>query len=274
MRILVTNDDGYCAKGLQALIRILRPYGGLVIVAPKTAQSGMSMAVSMGHRPIAVKKLSETPGEQWWWLDGTPASCVKFGIDNIMPGEKPDIVVCGINHGSNAATATLYSGTVGAAMEGAINGIPSIALSLDSFDTDADFSAMEELLPRILDKLLPNMSREFGSYYNINFPNLPASEIKGVRICNMGYVHWEKEYRDYTDYMNSRSLPVPEKDAAYVKEAALCDGCYVMVGDMVVNEGNDPACDQLQLSQGYITITPQKLDTTDYKELQRLCDII
>lgn len=274
MRILVTNDDGYGAKGLQALIRILRPYGKLVIVAPKTAQSGMSMAVSMGHRPIAVKKLSETQGEQWWWLDGTPASCVKFGIDNIMTCDKPDLVVCGINHGSNAATATLYSGTVGAAMEGAINGIPSIALSLDSFDTDADFSAMEELLPRILDKLLPNMSREFGSYYNINFPNLSASDIKGVRICNMGYVHWEKEYRDYSDYMNSRSLPVPEKDAAYVKDAAPCDGCYVMVGDMVVNEGNDPACDQLQLSQGYITITPQKLDTTDYKELQRLCDII
>lgn len=274
MRILVTNDDGYSAKGILSLVKVLRRYGELVVVAPKTAQSGMSMAVTMGHKPIAVKKISETPLEQWWWLDGTPASCVKFGIDNIMTDQKPGLVVCGINHGSNAATATLYSGTVGAAMEGAINGIPSIALSLDSFREDADFSAMEELLPRLLDKLLPSISKEFGTYYNINFPSLPANEIKGVRVCNMGYVHWEKEYRDYLEFMNSRGLPVPENDAAYVREACDCEGCYVMVGDMVVNEGNNPYCDQLSLEQGYITITPQKLDTTDYKELERLCDII
>ena len=107
MKILVTNDDGFEAKGISELVEILRPYGDLTVVAPKKPQSGMSMAVSMGLRPIAVRKLSEKPGERWWYLDGTPASCIKYGIDNIFWPERPDLVVSGINHGSNAATAAL-----------------------------------------------------------------------------------------------------------------------------------------------------------------------
>ena len=132
MKILITNDDGFDAGGIKALIRTLKPYGELTIVAPKSAQSGMAMAVTMGHKPIAVKHMYTLPGEDWWYLDGTPASCVKYGIDNVMFPTKPDVVVSGINHGSNAATASIYSGTVGAAMEGAVNGIPGIGVSLDS----------------------------------------------------------------------------------------------------------------------------------------------
>ena len=143
MRILVSNDDGYQARGIRSLVEALRQFGELTIVAPKSAQSGMSMAVSMGFKPIAVKHLYDLPGEDWWYLDGTPASCIKFGIDNIFWPAKPDLVVTGINHGNNAATATLYSGTIGAAMEGALYGIPAIGVSLDTFDEDADFSAVE-----------------------------------------------------------------------------------------------------------------------------------
>ena len=173
MKILVTNDDGYMSKGLLSLVEILAAYGRITVVAPKKPQSGMSMAVSMGLRPIAVRELGEREGARWWYLDGTPASCIKFGIDNIFHPQVPDLVVSGINHGSNAATAALYSGTLGAAMEGAVNGIPSIGVSLDTFKSDADFSAVRRLLPGILDKLLDVAKPRSGMFYNINFPYIP-----------------------------------------------------------------------------------------------------
>ena len=106
MKILVTNDDGYNAKGLRTLVKILRPYGEITVVAPKQHQSGMSMAVNLGQSPIPVKKISEVPGERWWYIGGTPSSCVKYGIDNIFYPEKPDVVVSGINHGAISARPT------------------------------------------------------------------------------------------------------------------------------------------------------------------------
>lgn len=274
MRILITNDDGYQAKGINTLVRIMKKYGDVVVVAPKTVQSGMSMAVTMGHKPIAVKKISEVPGEQWWYLDGTPASCVKFGIDNVMTDARPDVVICGINHGSNAATATLYSGTVGAAMEGAINGVLSIAVSLDDFYSDADFSAVEELFPAIFEKLVKNATGRFGILYNVNFPNCSSAEIKGIKVCNMAYVHWEDEYRHYNEFMRQFKLEPKPEDIEYLHRVEPGSEVYIMVGDMVVNPGNPENSDHLMLQQGYITITPEKLDTTDYEELKRLCDII
>src|SRR5574344_3155253 len=164
MKILITNDDGYQAKGLDTLVSILRSYGELTIVAPKKPQSGMSMAVTMGFKPITVKKIIDRPGERWWYLDGTPSSCIKFGIDNVFWPDRPDLVVCGINHGSNAATAAIYSGTIGAAMEGAVNLIPSIGVSLDSFEADADFGVVRTFLPRMLDFLLERMQPKTGLF--------------------------------------------------------------------------------------------------------------
>lgn len=275
MKILVTNDDGYQAPGIHALVRILRKFGDLVIVAPKQVQSGMGMAVSMGYVPIAVKKVEDKPGEQWWYLDGTPASCVKFGIDNIMFPEKPDLVVSGINHGSNAATAAVYSGTVGAAMEGAINGIPSIAVSLDNFLPSADFSAVEKMLPHILERIIENFSTRFGAVYNINFPNLKAEEIKGVRICNMGKGHWEREYEPYSlELMDELGHHPRMRDLWYINHTEEGESLWVMKGDFVSNEGNAASADHLLLERGYVTITPHNLDNTDYDEFKRLCAII
>ena len=275
MRILVTNDDGYDAKGILTLVKLLRQLGDLTIVAPKSAQSGMSMAVTMGYKPIAVRHLNQTPHEDWWYLDGTPASCIKFGLDNILYPQKPDLVVTGINHGSNAATASIYSGTIGAAMEGAINGIPSIGVSLDSFDKDADFSAVEAWLPRILEKLIPGMTRRFGAFYNINFPKLGASEIRGVKICHMGMAHWEHEYQDYDEaFLASKPYHQPsEADREYVRNALPEEHLYVMAGDFTDNGNNPHTADHLALSQGYIAITPGNIDNTDYDEYERLCAI-
>lgn len=275
MRILITNDDGYTARGLSSLVRTLRPFGELTIVAPKSAQSGMSMAVTMGHKPIAVRHLRTEPGEDWWYLDGTPASCVKFGIDNIFHPDRPDLVVTGINHGNNAATATLYSGTIGAAMEGTVNGIPSIGVSLDTFDPEADFSVVEQCLPPLLNKLLPNFSSRKGTFYNINFPNIPAAEIKGIRPSSVGYGHWEKEYVEYGPAFLARKGHIPsEADLAYVAAKLPEEDLYVMAGDFVSENDNRHDADHLLMEEGYITVTPQNIYSTDLEELERLCGII
>lgn len=274
MKILITNDDGYQAQGLQTLVKILRPMGDLTIVAPKSHQSGMSMAVSMGLKPIAVKQISESEHESWWYLDGTPASCVKFGVDNIFTDCKPDLVVSGINHGSNAATAALYSGTLGAAMEGAVNRIPSIGVSLDDMHSTADFSAVEEILPGILEKLIPNMSGKYGQFYNINFPKLPASEIKGVKLGYMGRAHWEKEYRPYSlGFFEQFGIPETKFHRDAVAGAEPGEEIYVMVGDFTDEPDNKHNADHRLVSEGYIAINAQNIDNTDYAELDRLYDL-
>ena len=275
MRILITNDDGYSSKGIQALVNVARAFGDITVIAPKSVQSGMSMAVTMGYKPIAARKIKSLPGEEWWYLDGTPASCVKFGIDNVFYPEKPDLVLSGVNHGSNAATAAIYSGTVGAAMEGALNGVQSIAVSLDCFSSDADFSAIETLLPGILKKLLGSFSSRYGTIYNINFPDLPASQIVGIRPTRMGMAHWEHEYLPYSpEFLYERGHVPSRADVEYVENKHPDDELVVMAGDFVDNGDNLPDADHLLMDQGYIVITPLNLDHTDTAELKRLCDII
>lgn len=271
MRILVTNDDGYEAKGLLTLVGILRKYGEVTVVAPKRPQSGMSMAVTMGFKPIAVRHLPEREGTDWWYLDGTPASCIKFGIDNVLAPARPDLVVSGINHGSNAATAAIYSGTIGAAMEGAVNGIPALGVSLDTFDPDADFSGAEVFLPKILDQLLPQMQGRYGLFYNINFPDRPAGEIRGVRLTRMGYAHWEHEYQDYGPFLQKLGRVPSEEDCRYIAHLEPDEELYVMAGDFTDNGGNPADADHLLLDRGYVTITPQNIDNTATAELERLC---
>lgn len=273
MKIIITNDDGFEAKGIHSLVEIMRPFGELTIVSPKKPQSGMSMAVTMGHKPIAVKKLSETEGESWWYLDGTPASCVKFAIDNILYPERPDLVVSGINHGNNAATAAIYSGTIGAAMEGAVNGIPSIGISLDSYDPDADFSAIKALLPGLINQILEKRSGDKGQFFNINFPDLPASEIKGVKLCHMGMAHWEKEYQDYHEFLERTGRQASAEALDYLNNLEEGEEVYVMAGDFTSDEGNCYPADHLLLEDGYITITPHNIDNSDHSEKDRLCDI-
>ncbi|MDE5891118.1 MAG: 5'/3'-nucleotidase SurE, partial [Bacteroidales bacterium] len=158
MNILITNDDGYRAKGIRVLSEIMKQFGNVTVIAPKHHQSGMSMAVSLGLKQLAWRELDEEEVDRaaifrtradipayegsarWSYLDATPASCVKFGLNTCFLDNFPDVVVSGINHGSNAASASCYSGTLGAALEGALNGIPSIGVSLDTLDPEADFS--------------------------------------------------------------------------------------------------------------------------------------
>jgi 5'-nucleotidase len=274
MNILVTNDDGYRAEGIHALVRIMRQYGSVTVVAPKYHQSGMGMSVSMGLRPIAVKRLEDQDGVRWYYVDGTPASCVKYAVDEVFTDAKPDLVVCGINHGSNAATAACYSGTLGAAQEAAVNGILGIGVSLDNMRHDADFSAVEKLFPQIFEKLIAVKERKYGLFYNVNFPNLPVESIKGVRVGHQGMGHWEREFRHWDEDFCKRLGIKAEAYSLVNLEAKAEDGeeMYVMVGDFIDDPRNTPGADHHLMAEGYISVTAHQLLNCDESECQRLRD--
>lgn len=250
MKILVTNDDGIRAKGIRVLAGMMKKYGEVTVVAPSEAQSGMSMAIPLGmHQRLHASPVEVRGGIRWQHLDSTPDACVKFALDETFRGDRPDLVIAGINHGANSATAACYSATLGAAAEGAVNGIPAIGVSLDAWTENPDFSGAEAFLPGILEKLLPHCGqadRFTGLYYNINFPDLPPEEIKGVAVCNMGRVHWSDEF-----------VPNP-------------DGTYHLEGDITDDAGNTPDADHRKVAQGWISIVPHNIDSTDYREMENL----
>ena len=270
MKILVTNDDGFNAKGIRTLVKILKQYGDITVVAPKKHQSGMSMAVNLGQSPIPVKKLSEEPGERWWYLGGTPSSCVKYGIDNIFYPEKPDVVVSGINHGGNFGTAYLYSGTIGAAAEGALAYIPAIAVSIDAFDPDADFSSVEKHFPAIFEKIMANLPDSYGTIYNINFPK-PGTALKGIRMARESWLRWENEFLPYDERLfRMKVLSMMGHELPKFPDPEEGEELFMMAGDIVNDSVNDPEADINLLSQGYVTISCHQLLSHDTQENERL----
>lgn len=271
LNILLTNDDGYDSQGIMTLAGIMRQFGRLTVVAPKFHQSGMSMAVSMGCKAVAVKKVQEIDGERWYYVDATPSSCVKYGIDNVLFPSKPDVVICGINHGSNAATAANYSGTLGAAEEGAINGVLGIGVSLDVFSAKADFSAVEKFFPDIFLKIMA-LPRKYGVFYNINFPNIPAEKIKGVRVAHQGYGHWEREFKEWdTEYFTRRGIVPEALGQTSNPKAEEGETLYMMVGDFVDDSPkNDALADHHLVAKGYISIVAHNLDNTDWEAITRM----
>ena len=274
MDILITNDDGFRARGIEVLASMMARFGDVRVVAPKTHQSGMSMAVSLGFRKITAKDIPEKGPGRWTWLNATPASCVKFALNYDYPDRKPDVVLCGINHGSNAASASCYSGTLGAAAEGALNGVPSIGISISDYRPDADFTAIEKYFPLIFTSLMETWPRDnYGLFYNINFPGIPVDEIKGIRVCRQGRGHWEKEYRDWDikkiTYVGVDPEVIAEADRAPVGEG---EKTYMMVGDFVDDEVDENLGDHRLLNKGWITIVPDQIDMTDYDELTRLLE--
>jgi len=265
MKILVTNDDGYRAKGIKSLANIMKKYGEVTVVAPKTHQSGTSMAVTLGFRPIAVRDFGTEDGVRWIYVDATPASCVKFAVDNVFTDGKPDLVVSGINHGTNTATAACYSGTLGAVEEASLSGIPAIGVSLDNLSADADFSVVEELFPALLDRILASGCFEKGTFLNVNYPDLPADEIKGVRLAHMGSGHWEKEFQEYDpEYIKRMGIDLTAYSIRwvdFVPEPG--EELYFMVGTFVDDPDNVPGADHRLVKEGYVTVTVHNLDNTD-----------
>ena len=267
MRILITNDDGYQAKGIQVLANIMKKYGEVTVIAPKIHQSGMSMAVSLGFKQIAHKDL----GNGWHYVDATPASCVKFGLNTIFLNQFPDVVVSGINHGSNASTASCYSGTLGAAAEAALNGIPAIGVSLDDFHVDADFSAIEKYFGYIFEKLMSERTGKFGVYYNVNFPSIPAEEIKGIRVGYQGKGRWVREFQQWDVKFYEKYGMTPEL-LGQCSNPVLEEGedLYMLVGDFLDDPRNNSEADHRLVKNGYISVVAHNLDCTDYEETKRL----
>lgn len=272
LNILLTNDDGYRAGGIRALAEMMCQFGRVTAVAPKFHQSGMSMAVSMGGKAIAYRKLPSVNGVEWSYLDATPASCVKYGLDEIFWPEKPDVVVCGINHGSNAATAANYSGTLGAAEEAALNGILGVGVSLDTLSLDADFSAVKEYFPGIFRNILTHRPSRKGIFYNVNFPDVPASKIKGIRVGHQGMGHWEKEFKPWDAELFARMGVSPEVlGQTSFPKAEEGETLYMMVGNFIDDSPEEDAlADHHLLAEGYITITAHNIDSSDKEEIRRL----
>ena len=275
MEILLVNDDGYKAKGLRVLAEAMSKVGNVTVVAPKKPQSAMATSVSLGLRRLAAKRLPELGPGKWFYLDATPVSCVKYALNFPMYEDRPDVVISGINHGSNASTGSCYSATLGAAEEGAINGIPSIGVSLDSFIADPDFEVVTSFFPEILKTLLENWPKDaFGLFYNINFPNCRPEEVKGIRVTRMGRGHWIKEFRLWDERAEARA----ESDVFGLSQnpnPPLEEGetPYYIVGDFVDDEDEGGDADHRLLSVGWITITPMNADNTHYSEIQHLQEL-
>ena len=270
MRILITNDDGYQAKGIKVLVEIMKQFGEVTVIAPKIHQSGMSMAVSLGFKQIAHKNL----GDGWHYVDATPASCVKFGLNTMFLNNFPDVVVSGINHGSNASTASCYSGTLGAAAEGALNGIPAIGVSLDSLHADADFSGVSKYFGEIFEKLMNEYSGKKGVYYNVNFPDIPAEQIKGVKVGRQGMGRWIKEFKEW-DVKHYAHYGITPEMLGQSSNPVLEEGedLYMMVGEFQDDPQNAPDADHHIVRDGYISVVAHNIDCTDYEETERLASL-
>ena len=271
MRILITNDDGYQAKGIKVLADIMSRFGEVTVIAPKKHQSGMSMAVSLGFKQIAHKDL----GEGWHYVDATPASCVKFGLNTMFLENFPDVVVSGINHGSNASTASCYSGTLGAAAEAALNGIPAIGVSLDTLHPDADFSGVEKFFGDIFTKLMKDWPSKHGVYYNVNFPDIPAEEIRGIRTGVQGMGRWIKEFKSW-DLQHYAKYGITPEMLGQSSDPVLEDGedLYMMVGEFQDDARNGENADHRLVAEGYISVVAHNIDCTDYEETERLSVIL
>ena len=239
--ILITNDDGHDANGIAVLTRLMMKIGDVVVVAPDGPRSAQSNALTVTH-PIRFKKIEEKEGLVRYICTGTPTDCVKLALNEIVE-RKPDLVVAGINHGSNAAINVIYSGTMGAVLEGCENGILSIGFSICNHSMDADFSVFEPYVLQITQEALRN-GLPHATCLNVN---APVGEIKGIKVARQCDGRWTKEYAKRTD----------PRGGSY----------FWLTGNFENHETESTDTDEWALSQGYISIVPTKIDLTAYQAM-------
>lgn len=193
--ILVVNDDGITAPGIKALIEVMQELGEVTVVAPDSPQSGMGHAITIG-KPLRLDKVDLYKGVEMYKCSGTPVDCVKLAVNKIFKGKKPDICVSGINHGLNNSINVIYSGTMSAAVEGAIENIPSVGFSLDDYTWDADFEYCKKFIKQICLQVLKN-GLQPGVLLNVNFPS--GENLKGIKICRQANAKWKEEFDERQD---------------------------------------------------------------------------
>lgn len=238
--LLLSNDDGVNAKGINELIRTLRPMADLIVVAPDGPRSGFSGAITSEH-PLRCTKVKEEEGLTVYQCNGTPVDCVKLALHTLVP-RTPDLVLGGINHGDNSSVNVHYSGTMGVVIEGCLKSIPSIGFSLCNHDADADFSPLLPYVNHIVEEVL-KMGLPEGTCLNVNFPDLP--QFAGVRICRQTKGVWTNEFAQAT-HPNGRNY-------------------YWMTGNYVNQEPESEDTDHWAMDHGYVAITPTQIDVTAYK---------
>jgi 5'-nucleotidase len=243
--ILITNDDGITAPGIRALVNAMRALGDVVVVAPDKPQSGMGHAITI-NSTLRLHEVKQD-GLTEYACSGTPVDCVKIAIDKIIP-RKPDLLVSGINHGANSSINVIYSGTMSAAVEGAIEGIPSIGFSLCNYSIEADFSAAAHfagiIAKNVLDHGLPD-----GVCLNVNIPDVPLDIIKGVKVCRQAKALWQEEFDERKD-------PYGRK-------------YYWLTGKFVDLDGGEDT-DVFALENNYVSVVPTQFDLTAHNAISEM----
>lgn len=247
--ILVTNDDGITAPGLRALVRFMKEIGDVIVVAPDSPQSGMGHAITL-NSTLYSKKMSEdaTNGAlEAYSCSGTPADCVKLALQELL-NRKPSICVSGINHGSNSSINVIYSGTMSAAIEAGIEGVPAIGFSLCDYAWEANFSAAKDPVQKIVREALKNGIPN-GVVLNVNIPKLEVDKIKGIKVCRQARANWKEKFDKRTNPMG--------KDY------------YWLTGEFdLLDKGEDT--DEFALANGYVSIVPTQFDLTAHHAIQHI----
>lgn len=245
--ILISNDDGITAPGIKALVETMKPLGDLVVIAPDSPQSGMGHAITI-TRPLRLHK-SDVFGKDVlaFQCSGTPADCVKMALDKVVD-RKPQLLVSGINHGSNASINVLYSGTMSAAVEGAIDGLNAIGFSLCDYSFEADFEASKTYVRKIAKNvLLHGLPKD--TLLNVNVPNVQKKDIKGIKICRQARAKWVEEFDERRD-------PNGRKYFWLTGQFSLLD--------------HDEKTDEWSLKNDYVSVVPVQFDLTAYNALKTL----
>lgn len=252
--IFVTNDDGYTSKGFRAAVNLAREFGDVIAIAPDRVQSGMSQAITITS-PLFLRKVEEGEGLTIYAFSGTPVDCSKIAFDHLLRETKVDLVLSGINHGSNAAINVMYSGTMGAAIEGSLYGVPAIGLSIDDHDADADFEGAVEYGRVVVGQVLEAQDRlPRPLCLNVNVPRCAASEIQGIRLCRQTRGFWREDFYKRTD-PHGRDY-------------------YWLTGAFQNVEPESEDTDEWALAHRYVSVVPVQTDMTDYRQLKALGEVL
>ena len=244
--ILVTNDDGISAKGIRALVESVQELGEVVVVAPDSPQSGMGHAITINH-PLRLEASELFQEIHAYSCSGTPVDCVKLAIYEILH-RKPDLVVSGINHGANTSTNVLYSGTMSAAVEGAMEGIPSIGFSLCSFDSNARFDIAQSVVKRVVERVLSEGMPK-GVCFNVNIPEVSEADFEGIRFCRQAHAFWEDRFDKRLDQFGKPY--------------------YWLTGDFYDHDKSENT-DLYWIERNFASIVPTQFDMTAYEALRDL----
>ena len=247
--ILITNDDDITSPGIRALVEAAKELGKVVVVAPDKPQSGMGHAITIGS-PLRMNKMNLFGDVEAWQTSGTPVDCVKLAVDKILH-RKPDICLSGINHGANHSINVIYSGTMSAAMEAAIEGIPSIGFSLLDYRYEADFAPARQIVHDIVKQVLASREIDKHLLLNVNIPAVPMNEIKGIKVCKQAYAKYEEDFDERIDPQGKKY--------------------YWLTGEFK-NFDKAKDSDVWALQHNYVSVVPVQFDLTNYtlkKQLEK-----